>query len=110
MTLPGAYGISLAERVDVATTAVKSKPLMQFKPDTKQMEFSVDDVDKLMLLVVTYLPSGELEVNSVVKNESAVKAALAAHYAAHKNDMQKVTAAAKPAPQSAMSVALNSSI
>lgn len=103
-------GITLAERVEVATTAVKNKPLMLFKPDTKQMEFSTDDVDKLMLLVVTYLPTGELEVNSVVKNESVVKAALAAHYTAHKVDMQKISAAATPAKQSAMSLALNSTI
>lgn len=103
-------GVTLAERIEVATTAVKNKPLMLFKPDTKQMEFSTDDVDRLMLLVVTYRPTGELEVNSIVKNQSVVNAALAAHYTSHKEDMQKVSALKTPAPQSAMSVALNSSI
>jgi hypothetical protein len=46
------------------------------------------------LVVATYRPTGELEVSAVVRNDAAVRAALAAHYSAYKD---AVTAAANKA-------------
>ncbi|MFC7461557.1 hypothetical protein [Hydrogenophaga defluvii] len=55
-------------------------PLMPIKPDARVMPYGTNDVDKVSLLVVTFTTTGELEINAVVKNDSAVNAALAIYY------------------------------
>lgn len=100
-------GVPTKERIETAKAAVQDKPLMTFKPDAATLRFDADDADKMMVLVVTYRPTGELEVNSVVKSASVLNAALAAHYADNKDDMATVVASAKPATQSAVSIAID---
>lgn len=100
-------GMTTLERVDVAKAAVKDKPLMTFKPDTKFMSFDSDDADKMMVLVVTYRPTGDIEVNSVVKSGAAVRAALAAHYATHKAELADAQACKELAQPTAVSMALS---
>jgi hypothetical protein len=100
-------GLSTRERIDTAQAVVQSKPLMSFKPDTTCLRFDSDDADKMMVLVVTYRPTGELEVNSVIKNASVLNAALSAYYADNKDDMANAVIAAKAAEQSAVAVVLN---
>jgi hypothetical protein len=74
-------GLSLKDRAELAANTVDGQvPLMTFKPDAKTMPFSADDVDKKFVLVVTYTPTGELEVNTVVNHDSVVRAALAIFY------------------------------
>ena len=85
-------GLTVKQRAEVAASALKSNVLMTLKPDARVMPFSVDDNDKTVLLVAIYRPTGELEVSTVVKNETAVRAALAAHYSA---DKAKVVEAAR---------------
>ena len=99
-------GMTAKDRAAVAETAVKDKPLMTFKPDTKVMLFGTDDADKMMVLVVTYRPTGDLEVNSVIKSGAVVKAALAAHYAANKEQMAAVQTCTELARPTAVSMAL----
>ena len=65
---------------------------MSIKPDGKTMAFGTDDMDKTVLLVATYRPNGELEVSAVVKHDTAVRAALAAHFTVNK---EAVVAAAE---------------
>lgn len=103
-------GVTTAERIVTAAEAIQDKPLMSFKPDTKALSFSSDDADKMMVLVVTYRPTGELEVNSVIKSGAVLNAALAAHYSTHKADMVNAKAAATDAPLSAVSIALANTI
>lgn len=103
-------GITSQERVATAKAAVQAQPLMVFKPDSKTMQFDSDDADRMLVLVVTYRPSGDLEVNTVVKGNAALTAALSAHYAANKGDMAKVKAAASPEPKSAVSLALGKTV
>jgi hypothetical protein len=77
-------GLTAKQRAEVAATALKSSVLMTVKPNARVMPFSVDDNDKTVLLLAVYRPTGELEVSAVVKNDTAVRAALAAHFNADK--------------------------
>lgn len=99
-------GMTAKERAGVAATAVKDTPLMTFKPDTKVMAFGSDDADRMMVLVVTYRPTGDIEVNSVIKSGAVLRAALAAHYATHKEQMAKAKASEELAQPTAISMAL----
>jgi hypothetical protein len=101
-------GMTTKERAEVAKTALKSAVLTTIKLDAKAVLFDTDDADKMMVLVVTYRPSGELEISAVVKDDSAVRAALAAYYSNNKEEVQKAAdkAADEPAAQSAITLAL----
>lgn len=100
-------GLSLKERADLASAAVEDeKPLMTFKPDPKTMPFGADDVDKKFVLVVTYRPTGELEVNTVVQHDSAVRAALAVFYSENKDRITDLPAAKAAAKSTAVAAAL----
>ena len=99
-------GVTAVQRAETAKSAVADKPLMSFKPDAKAIQFSTDDADKMMVLIVTYRPTGELEVNSVVKNEAVLRAALSAHYAANKDAMANVQTMGVSKPQTAVSMSL----
>lgn len=101
-------GKTAAERVEVAKEAVQNKSLMTFKPDPKSMSFDSNDVGKMMVLVVTYRPTGEIEVNSVVKSATTVNAALAAYYAANKDQIADAKASEELAQPTAVSLVLNS--
>jgi hypothetical protein len=87
-------GMTAKQRAEVAQVALRDAVLMRIKPDTRSMPFSTDDADRTVLVVATYRPTGELEVSAVVRNDAAVRAALAAHYSA---DKDAVTAAANKA-------------
>ena len=85
-------GLTAKERAEVAKVALKTSVLISIKPDGKTMAFDTDDMDKTELLVATYRPNGVLEVSAVVKHDTAVRAALAAHFTVNK---EAVEAAAK---------------
>ena len=87
-------GMTAKQRAEVAQVALRDAVLMRIKPDARTMPFSTDDADRTVLVVATYRPTGELEVSAVVRNDAAVRAALAAHYSA---DKDAVTAAANKA-------------
>ena len=54
-----------------------------------------DAVDKQLVVIATYLPTGEFELHGVVKNDSVVKAALAAYYTENKADVDAAQATAQ---------------
>lgn len=99
-------GMSEKERAEIAMAAVQA-PLLTIKPDGKGLLFSADDADKMLVLLVTYRPTGDLEVNSVVKNDSVVRAALAAHYAANKEALSDAKPVKDAARTSATATALS---
>lgn len=101
-------GMTAKERAEAAKTALSSSVLMTLKADPKAVPFDTDDVDKMMVLVATYRPTGELEISAVVKNDAAVRAALAAHYSENKAEVQAAADKAEneSAPQSATAAAL----
>jgi hypothetical protein len=85
-------GLTATQRAEVAKEALKTSVLMTLKPDSQTMTFGTDDIDRTVLLVATYRPNGELEISTVVKHETAVRSALAAHFTA---DKEAVIAAAQ---------------
>ena len=100
-------GLSLQVRANTAKLAIQNKPLMTVKPDPKVLAFDTNDSDKMMLLVATYRPTGDLEISAVVKSDTAVRAALAAHYAVNKEEIAKAaSSASEPTQQSAIDMAL----
>ena len=106
--LGGKKGLSVAERSDIAKRAVDNRVITTYKPDPRAIDMDTDDNDKMIVLVATYRPTGEFEINAVVRADGAVNAALAAHYSA---DKEGVRAAAEKAttpkgPASAMDVAV----
>lgn len=100
-------GKTAKQRAEVAKAAIESQALLSFKPDAKRALFDTEDVDKMCVLVATYRPNGELDISAVVKNDAAVRAALAAYYSQNKEDLDKQpSAGSKPASSSATDKAL----
>ncbi len=90
----GKAGMPVKERAEIAKGVVKDATLEVIKTDKMTTLFGANDNDKMVVLVATYRDTGELEIQGVVKTDSAVKAALAAYYSTNK---EKITAAAKAA-------------
>lgn len=92
-------GPTTKEKVQSAKAALnQDTPITKFTPDPRSMPYGMDDVDKNSLLIVTYLDTGELAVKGVVKNDAAVKAALAAYYSNNKDRIElSVAGASGPA-------------
>lgn len=100
-------GKTAKQRAEVAKAAIESQALLSFKPDAKRALFDTEDVDKMCVLVATYRPNGELDISAVVKNDAAVRAALAAYYSQNKEDLDKqAPAGSKTASTSATDMAL----
>lgn len=89
--------LSAARRADVVREQVVSNELARIKMDAKMLGADTDWVDKQIILVATYLPTGELVINSVVKNDSAVTSALAAVYSNQRAAVRQAERDAKEA-------------
>ena len=50
------------------------------KFDSRLVRADADWADKQVVIVATYLPTGEFQANAVIRHDSAVNAALAAYY------------------------------
>lgn len=77
-------GMTPKARAEKVETVVRAKKLMTFAVDESVMQFDTNDVDKQMVLIATYRPTGEFDLHAVVKNDSAVTAALAAYFTDNK--------------------------
>ncbi len=93
-------GMTATQRADVAKAALGTSALTTLKLDPRSIAFDTNDADKMMVLVVTYRPTGELEVNAVVKSDAAVRAALASHYSANKDAVTEAANKVSPDPAS----------
>lgn len=101
-------GMTEKERAEEAKAAVTAAPpLLTITPDAKVMLFDSNDVDKMMVLLVMYRPTGDLEVNGVVKNDGAVRAALAAYYADNRKDLADRKQTEEQTSTSAIATALS---
>lgn len=89
--------LSAARRADVVREQVVSNEVARIKMDAKMLGADADWVDKQIILVATYLPTGELVINSVVKNDSAVTSALAAVYSNQRAAVRQAERDAKEA-------------
>lgn len=78
-------GMTRNEQAEAASKALDNcNALATITADFKTYGLDTDDYDKQMVLVVTYRNTGQLEINAVVKESSAVKEALACHFKANK--------------------------
>ncbi len=85
-------GMTVKDRAQAVEGVLQSTRLATFKPDGNVIALDMNSVDKTVLLVATYRPSGEFEINAVVTNNSAVQSALAAHYSSHKDEVERKAA------------------
>ncbi len=99
-------GMTPKERAEVAKTALKTSVLATLKIDSKACPFDTNDVDKMMVLVATYRPTGELEVSAVVRHDTAVRSALAAYYSGNKEEVAKAAEANSATEQTDSAIAI----
>jgi hypothetical protein len=78
-------GMTQKEQAAVAAKVLDEKSALgSINADFKTFGLDTDDSDKQMVLVVTYRNTGQFEINALVKDNSAVKEALACYYKANK--------------------------
>jgi hypothetical protein len=95
--------LSVSKRAAKAAEEVLGTELGLLKFDSKLFAADADWADKQVVIVATYLPTGEFQANAVIRHDSAVNSALAAFYSqqqakvreAAKADLEAEEAAAK---------------
>ena len=88
----GTKPLSATKRAALVKDSVLDSQLGIVKFDPLAIGADADWTDKQVVIIATYLPTGELQANAVVKHEGAVNAALAAY---HSNQQAKLRADAK---------------
>ena len=76
----GTKPLSASKRAELVKTEVSEAVISTVKFDAVVVKANADWVDKQVVFVATYLPTGEFEVNAVVRHDGAVNTALAAYY------------------------------
>ena len=76
----GTKPLSATKRAEQVKAEVSETVLNTVKFDATAVKANADWTDKQVVFVATYLPTGEFEVNAVVRHDGAVKTALAAYY------------------------------
>jgi phage-related protein len=76
----GTKPLSATKRAELVKAEVSEAVISTVKFDAEAIKANADWVDKQVVFVATYLPTGEFEVNAVVRHDGAVNNALAAYY------------------------------
>lgn len=76
----GTKPLSASKRAELVKAEVSEAVISKVKFDAETVKANADWVDKQVVFVATYLPTGEFEVNAVVRHDGAVNTALAAYY------------------------------
>jgi hypothetical protein len=76
----GTKPLSATKRAELVKAEVSEAVISKVKFDAEAVKANADWVDKQVVFVATYLPTGEFEVNAVVRHDGAVNTALAAYY------------------------------
>jgi hypothetical protein len=76
----GTKPLSATKRAELVKAEVAEAVISTVKFDATAVKANADWVDKQVVFVATYLPTGEFEVNAVVRHDGAVNTALAAYY------------------------------
>jgi hypothetical protein len=84
--------LSPAEKIERASASVSATVLFKFKSNDVSMSLDTSNIGKQIVLIATQGANGEVCINAVINNETAVKTALIACYGASKKSN---TAAAK---------------
>jgi len=102
--------LTATRRAQAVREQVLSNELARIKLDAQLLGADADWTDKQVILVATYLPTGELSINTVVKNDTAVTAALAAVYSNERAAVRKAEREAKEADEAYKKAARQSQI
>ena len=78
--LGGTKPLSAKVRAGKVKDEVVGSVLGVIKFDSRLVRADADWADKQVVIVATYLPTGEFQANAVIRHDSAVNAALAAYY------------------------------
>ena len=76
----GTKPLSNKKRAELVKDQVSQAVISKVQFDAELVKANTDWVDQQVVFVATYLPTGEFEVNAVVKHDGAVRTALAAYY------------------------------
>ena len=76
----GTKPLSATKRAGLVKAEVSEAVISTVKFDAAAVKANADWVDKQVVFVATYLPTGEFEVNAVIRHDGAVNTALAAYY------------------------------
>ena len=76
----GTKPLSATKRAELVKAELSEAVISTVKFDAALVKANADWVDKQVVFVATYLPTGEFEVNAVVRHDGAVNTALAAYY------------------------------
>lgn len=95
----GSKPLSVTKRAEMAAAEVRSTELGKLKFDPKLMPADADWTDQQVVIVATYLPTGEFQANAVIRHDSAVNAALAAYYSQQQAKMREAAKAERDAEE-----------
>ena len=101
--LGGTKPLSAKLRAGKVKQEVLDAELGLIKFDARLVGADADWADKQVVIVATYLPTGEFQANAVIRHDSAVNAALAAYYSNQQAAVRAVEKAERDAEQQRLS-------
>jgi hypothetical protein len=99
----GTKPLSVSKRAAKAADQVLGTELGMLKFDPSMFAADADWADKQVVIVATYLPTGEFQANAVIRHDSAVNAALAAYYSQQQAKVRETAKAEREAEEAAAS-------
>ena len=103
--LGGTKPLTVAIRAAKAAGEVLSLDLGMLKFDPALFAADADWVDKQVVIVATYLPTGQFQANAVVKHSGAVNSALAAYYSQQQSKQRDADKVQRDAEQAELAEA-----
>lgn len=97
--LGGTKPLSAKVRAGKVKDEVVSAELGTIKFDARFVRADADWADKQVVIVATYLPTGEFQANAVIRHDTAVNAALAAYYSQQQAAARAVAKAEREAEE-----------
>jgi hypothetical protein len=97
--LGGTKALSVTKRAANAQKEVLGFDLGMLKFDPVLFAGNAEWVDQQVVIVATYLPTGEFQANAVIKHSGAVNSALAAYYSQQQSKQREADKAQRDADQ-----------
>lgn len=94
--------LSVTKRAEKAKDEVLGTELGLFKFDPTVFAVDADWADKQVVIVATYLPTGEFQANAVLRHDSAVNSALAAYHSQQQAKERETAKAERDAEKTAL--------
>ena len=101
----GTKPLSVTKRAAKAADEVLGTDLGLLKFDSNLFAADADWADKQVVIVATYLPTGEFQANAVIRHDSAVTSALAAFYSQQQAKLREAAKAEREAEEAAAKTA-----